>query len=202
MKLFSSRAFWLCLSAVFFLSAVVWAAVLLSDEARVQQTTDRLLGQTQVLVEQNASEDPAPEVPDHVLDPSREMPVVKTEDVSVVALISFPTLQLELPVADEWSYELLRDTPCRYGGTPYQGPMVILGHNYTRHFGRLSSLSVGDEVLLTDTQGYVFSYTVREKETLPATAVEEVLHSDWDLTLFTCDLSGNWRFTVRLSKNA
>lgn len=200
MRFFASRAFWLGLSAVFFCCAIVWSGFLISDEARVQKTTNRLLAQTNALI--GAAAPDTQRVPDHVLDPAREMPIIEVENISVVASISFPTIGLELPVANEWSYELLRDTPCRYSGTPYQAPMVILGHNYTRHFGRLSTLSIGDKVQLTDAQGYVFTYTVQEKETLPATAVKEVTLSDWDLTLFTCDLSGNSRFTVRLSKDA
>ena len=201
MKKFSPRAFWLSLSVVFFLCAVGWGLYLFGEEARVNETTDRLLAATQTVFDEHKVASGTSRVPDHVLDPTRDMPVVEVEEISMVASISFPTLDLTLPVASEWSYDLLKDAPCRYSGTPYQSPMVILGHNYTRHFGRLDNLSVGDKVFLTDAQGYVFTYTVRETETLPATAVEEVTLSDWPLTLFTCDLSGNNRFTVRLTKD-
>ena len=34
-------------------------------------------------------------------------------------------------------------------------------------------------------------------ETLEATAVADMVSEEWDLTLFTCDLSGESRVTVR-----
>ena len=34
-------------------------------------------------------------------------------------------------------------------------------------------------------------------ETLESTAVEDMVSEEWDLTLFTCDLSGESRITVR-----
>ena len=32
---------------------------------------------------------------------------------------------------------------------------------------------------------------------MDSTAIEEMVTGDWDLTLFTCTLSGQTRFTVR-----
>ena len=196
------RVFWFTLSALFFLCAIGWGTYLFLEEARVSETTDQLLSTAKEIIAQKKDGVDRERIPDYVIDPSREMPTVEVDEISMVAQLSFPSLNLELPVADDWSYDLLRNAPCRYSGTPYQAPMVILGHNYTRHFGKLTNLSVGDKVYLTDAEGYVFSFTVREMETLPSTAVEEVTLSDWPLTLFTCDLSGNNRFTVRLTKDA
>ena len=41
-----------------------------------------------------------------------------------------------------------------------------------------------------DMQGNRFAYEVQVVETLEATAVEDMVSEEWDLTLFTCDLSG------------
>ena len=42
-----------------------------------------------------------------------------------------------------------------------------------------------------------FAYEVAGVEELDSTAIEEMVTGDWDLTLFTCTLSGQTRFTVR-----
>ena len=111
--------------------------------------------------------------------------------------VSVPALELTLPVAAEWSYPQLRQTPCRYSGTAYAGNLVIAAHNYTRHFGRLKALSPGDEVVFTDVDGHVFRYQVAELETLAPTAVEDMTDSGWELTLFTCTIGGQARVAVR-----
>ena len=41
------------------------------------------------------------------------------------------------------------------------------------------------------------NFAVAETEVLEATAIEEMVTGGWDLTLFTCTLSGQTRFTVR-----
>ena len=75
--------------------------------------------------------------------------------------------------------------------------MVIAAHDYYSHFGRLKSMSQGDEVIFTDMDGNVFRYEVAALETLSSTAVEEMTSGDWDLTLFTCTVGGQSRVTVR-----
>ncbi|MCD8119184.1 MAG: sortase [Lachnospiraceae bacterium] len=78
--------------------------------------------------------------------------------------------------------------------------LIICGHNYDRHFGKLKNLEPGDEITFTDVLGNVFSYEVSETVILKPTAVEEMADQesgDWDLTLFTCTLGGRTRVTVR-----
>lgn len=138
-----------------------------------------------------------PVYPDYVLNPNMEMPAQQIYGYDYIAMLSIPALELELPVMDEWDYTRLRINPCRYAGTAYLRNLVICAHNYTSHFGRLSSLSIGDEIILTDMDGNVFRYLVGEIMTLGPAAVEEMTDSGWDLTLFTCTLGGATRVTVR-----
>ena len=59
-------------------------------------------------------------------------------------------------------------------------------------------MALGDLVRFTDVQGNVFDYTVADLEQLdPGQTRELVLASDYDLTLFTCTVSGMQRFAVR-----
>ena len=62
-------------------------------------------------------------------------------------------------------------------------------------------LAVGDPVEFTDVDGNRFRYTVTDLEQLlPGQTVDMVGYSeDWDLTLFTCTISGRQRLTVRCS---
>ena len=58
----------------------------------------------------------------------------------------------------------------------------------------------GDPVYFTDMDGVTTAYEVAEVDTLSATAVEEMTGSGFDLTLFTCNYSGQARVTVRCNR--
>lgn len=75
--------------------------------------------------------------------------------------------------------------------------MIIGAHNYDTHFGRLSTLQVGDDVVFTDLDGNVFIFEVSEREILRPDAFEDMESGDWDMTLFTCTVGGASRLAVR-----
>ena len=137
------------------------------------------------------------EIPDYILDPGREMPAVEVRGDPYIGVLELPALGLELPVLSRWSYPALKEAPCRYTGSAYQGDLIIAGHNYRSHFGGLKNLTPGDTVRFRDVDGNVFAYTVAEVETLDKYAVAEMEAGDWDLTLFTCTYGGAARVTVR-----
>lgn len=114
-----------------------------------------------------------------------------------LGVITFPTLELQLPVQDQWSYANLRVSPCRMAGSPAGGDLVILAHNYQTHFGPLDRLEIGDEVSVTLLDGRTYVYSVNALEVVEPTAVESVTSGEWPLTLFTCTLSGRTRLVVR-----
>ena len=68
---------------------------------------------------------------------------------------------------------------------------------YFSHFGHLKDLSQGDEITFTDVDGNMFGYEVIELETLSPFAIEEMTGGNWDLTLFTCTVGGQYRVTAR-----
>ena len=136
-------------------------------------------------------------VPDYILNPDKKMPTITVDGYKYIGTISIPVLGLELPVMDRWDYTRLRIAPCYYYGSVYKDNMVIAAHNYPAHFGQIKTLQSGDSVIFTDAEGNVFSYTVAEMEVLQPTAVKAMVHSDCDLTLFTCTIGGRTRVTVR-----
>lgn len=140
------------------------------------------------------------EIPDYKLNPKMSMPEQEVEGVEYIGTLQIPVLSLTLPVISEWSYPNLKLAPCRYEGSAYLDNLVIAAHNYKSHFGNLKNLSPGDRVILTDMDGNEFHYEVATIETLKPTAIEDMLSTDYDLSLFTCTLSGNARVTVRCEK--
>ena len=89
---------------------------------------------------------------------------------------------------------------CRYRGDPREIYLILAAHNYNSHFGRIKELNSGDEIVFTACDGSVYRYTVDFTEYVDGGDVEKMLSGssdDWDITLFTCTLSGQSRVTVR-----
>ena len=57
-------------------------------------------------------------------------------------VLRIPTLGLELPVLNEWNYDLLQMAPCRYSGDVETDDLILMGHDYQSHFGKLEELQV------------------------------------------------------------
>lgn len=125
------------------------------------------------------------------------MDSISVSDDKYIGVLTVPALDLDLPVMDEWSYPKLKKAPCRYWGSLSGNNLIIAAHNYRRHFGNISSLGTGDEVLFTDINGHVYKFTVAEIQTLGAADVSAMARSEYDLTLFTCTYGGQARVTVR-----
>ena len=96
----------------------------------------------------------------------------------------------------------MKTAPCRFTGSAYTDDLVLMAHNYERHFGRLKDLGVGDAVRFTDMDQNVFSYRVEAVELLQAEDVENMTAGEWPLTLFTCTVGGAYRVTVRCERIA
>ncbi len=126
-----------------------------------------------------------------------EMPTLTIDGRQYIGYLELPTLGISLPILSDWSYAKLRVAPCRYWGSVYDGSMVLLGHNYLDHFGRLKSLELGDPIQFIDADGNIYRYEVVQQETLEKTDVDAMLDSPYDLTLFTCAHGGERRIVVR-----
>lgn len=135
--------------------------------------------------------------PVEYLDPDTlEMTEVEIDGYAYIGYLKIPALELELPVMSGWSYDQLKIAPCRYYGSVRGEDLVLLAHNYWKHFGRIKELTEGDSVFFTDMDGVTYEYTVAAKDILEPTAVEEMTAGEYDLTLFTCTPGGASRVTV------
>ena len=123
-----------------------------------------------------------------------EMPVVEIDGYEYIGYLSIPALELELPVMAEWDYSRLKIAPCRHFGSSRTDDLVIAAHNYKTHFGSLSKLESGAEVIFTDMDGIENRYElVRDPETLAPDAVDAVQNSGYDLVLYPCTPGGATR---------
>lgn len=129
-----------------------------------------------------------------------EPDTLTVRDYDFIGYLSIPALQLELPVMAEWSYERLNASPCRYSGSPATDDFVVAAHNYSSHFGFISSLKVGDTVGFIDVHGRRINYRVTLIDTLSPTNVKDMTAGEYDLTLFTCTYTGLARVTVRCER--
>lgn len=180
------------------LAALCLTGYNLWDDSRA---ADAVKGAMQVLrVETPVLEEldlPEEMIPDYLLNPWMPMPVREIDGHEYVGSIDIPAIDISLPVLSEWSYPNLKISPCRYAGSVYLDSMVIAAHNYKQHFGGLKNLEIGDAVTFTDADGNVFHYTVSEVGQLDPTQPITLWEGEWDLSLFTCTLGGQYRVTVR-----
>ena len=119
---------------------------------------------------------------------------------SYCGYISLPSLGLELPVMSDWSYDKLNISPCRYSGSAETNDLIIAAHNFYSHFGKIDDLVSGDQIVFTNTLGKKYIYTVAYTEVIDGEDITQMFSGqseEWDLTLFTCTLSGKSRVTVR-----
>lgn len=170
------------------------------ESKKAENMSEEILNQIKDGQDENVSSDDADEKPLYEIYPDMEMPVLTIDGVDYIGILTVPSLGLELPVAGNWSYPNLRRSPCRYKGSADSNDMIIAGHNYSRHFGGLKNLAIGEEISFRDVDGHIFQYQVDDIETIPGTAVEDMDAGEWDMTLFTCTYGGKSRVTIRCRK--
>lgn len=125
------------------------------------------------------------------------------EGYNYIGIIEIPSLGLSLPVGENFSYDQLDYTPCRYCGSYYTDDMVICGHNFTSHFGSINYLEPGASVVFITADGERINYTVLGRETVWPLQMERMTDPGdnlWDLTLFTCNNGGESRCAVRCAR--
>ena len=134
------------------------------------------------------------------ISPDTSMSTITIDGTAYIGSIAIPAFGVELPVAADWSYPQMKISPCRYEGSVYQNDLVICAHNYSTHFRNIKDLQKGDRIIFVDAVGNELDYHVELVETLQPTAISEMVSSEYDLSLFTCNYAGNARVTVRCNR--
>lgn len=174
------------------------------EEEMAAEQVDELMPLLMEVIENEQQSSTEPSIPDQpmgtpveYLDPSALiMKEVKINGYPYIGYLSIPTLELNLPVMSDWTYNRLKIAPCRYHGSVRGENLVIMAHNFARHFGKISELTEGDQVIFTDMDGVITIYQVVAQDVLDPYAVEEMTAGEFDLTLFTCTYGGKSRMTI------
>ena len=156
------------------------------------EASRRVVTQMQTLPKPESSETSADETEAF----PAEMTVKEIDGYGYIGYLNIEKLELRLPVMDTWDYDRLNIAPCRHFGAVGTGDLVIAGHNFEEHFGRISELKSGDEISFTDMDGRSAYYEVQGLETLDPDAVDAVQYSGCDLVLYTCTYGGANRTAV------
>lgn len=171
------------------------------ESSRAGKASSRIL--TQLTEEMLQAEASQTETQPEETEPAilREMTVKTVDGLDYIGYLSIPELELELPVQAQWSYDGLQKSPGKFSGSTFSDDLTICAHNYPAHFGRLRSLSQGEEVDFTDMDGMVWIYEVSYVTVLEPEDVERMTEKGpedtWGLTLFTCTPGGAERVAVR-----
>ncbi len=179
------------------LGALGFAGYNVLDARRAAEDADVVQTKLAQQIEQNKKEKKAPLPGQQPL--GEEMAVEEIDGRRYIGTIEIPALKKKLPVLEDWSYENLKISPCRYSGSYYTDDMVLCAHNYSSHFNGLRWIDPGEEVVFTTVDGVEYHYVITYRETLFPTEVDRLLsaENDCDLTLFTCYIGGRTRCVVR-----
>ena len=178
--------------ALLLLAGALLAGQNLLTERRAARQTADLLAAVETRIAAPA-DPPAPEVTG---DP--------WAGYEVIGVVGLPDLGLSLPVLADYTQDLLAVAPCRYTDdlALEPGQLVVAGHNYRTHFGRLGELAPGSRITWQNLDGVTYTYTVTEVTEIDAGDREALEQGDWDLTLFTCDVTRTRRILVRAALEA
>lgn len=188
--------------AVLILAALSFYVRNRTEALQAEQFAEAVVPRLQEAAHRSGQTEPKEQVSSERADVDCAMTVVEMDGYGYIGYLSIPGQGLELPVMAEWDYPRLKISPCRYTGSVKTDNLVIAAHNYARHFGILTGLAQGDEVLFTDMDGKTYRYEVAEVVTLQPADIEEMISGEYPLTLFTCTYGGKSRVTVRCDRSA
>lgn len=172
-----------------------------NEANQAEAASAALMTKLSVVIEENSAEDSSTpgllDLPEELLPPEKKrMTEVEIDGYGYIGYLTIPRLGLELPIMADWDYTRLKIAPCRYSGSTMEENLVLVAHNYRKHFGPIRRLNPGDEAAFVDMDGNVIRYRVEAVDVLPPTAVEEVTSGSFDLALVTCTYGGNTRLVV------
>ena len=204
--------FCIVLGALLLVGALVLALFNMRQDAFAGNAAAQILPQLVDQIRENTAKEPTiPEgesfselelqVPvDLLTEEDKKMTEVDIDGYAYIGYLTMPTIGMELPVMSTWSYPQLRIAPCRYTGSVRGEDLVLMAHNYSSHFGKLSQLNIGDALSFTDMDGETTTYKVVAKDILEPAELEGLGDGTYDLTLFTCTYGGANRVTVYCDK--
>ena len=139
----------------------------------------------------DALPEPVARVGASLVDPAADMPSVEVDGGEYLGVLRLESLGLELPVSATWEDADLGVAPCRYSGAVYGNGIVVVGGDGGSQLGTLSSLTGGEEVVLSDMLGNDFAYVVDGVETLQPTEIDRAIGEGDAQALVLCMLGSD-----------
>ena len=91
-------------------------------------------------IENILQEKPIDDSFDYLNNPNKEMPKLNIDGKNYIGIISIPSIDIELPVLNEYTVKNLKQAPVLYKGSIYQNNAIIIAHNSTSHFKKIQKL--------------------------------------------------------------
>ena len=127
------------------------------------------------------------------------MPVLQIDGVDYAALLEIPSMQVALPVANEWNPRRLSAAPARFCGSVYDRSLVIGGTDSSNQFAFCSKIEDGTQVTVTDMTGASFTYEVTAVDRAKKAEKAWLANESFDLTLYCRDTYSMEYVAVRCS---
>jgi LPXTG-site transpeptidase (sortase) family protein len=115
-----------------------------------------------------------------------------------------PSIDIEYPILDHWTDELLKISPCYFwGAQPNQvGNFCIVGHNYRnkKFFSKVPTLEPGEEIIITDLTQKKIVYEIYDVYVVEPDNVEsttQLTNGMREVTLITCTNDSSKRVIVK-----
>lgn len=144
-------------------------------------------------------EEKIPPTDSDIIDVNKEMDTIDVNGNKYIGIISIPSVDIKLPVINEYSKQNIKIAPVLYKGSIYKNNAIIIAHNTQSHFRKIQNLNIGDKVTFIDVNGNEFNYEVIKKENISEKDTKIMEEGEWDLTLFTCTSSNiKFRTSIRL----
>lgn len=205
------RIFFITCGTMLILSALFLCIYNIKQDQKASEESHKILSELKAIIPQPTTkeadtppkDEPFANPADDLFAPYETEPEAKPIEIDgayYCGIITIPSLDIELPVADSWSYAALNISPCRYSGSVGTKDLIIAAHNFSSHFGRISELNAQDEIIFTDTNGTQHRFRTYLIMNIDGYDIDEMFSGsseDWDLTIFTCTLSGKSRVAVR-----
>ena len=166
-----------------------------------EKQTEQLILEFEQTLEDDYDEET--DVEEEQASSSKEDEAILAED-AVIGIIEIPELSLRYPVIEGTSASVFNagiGHISETAGIGEVGNCVLCGHNGSRYgtfFTPLSHVSIGNEVMITDTEGQEHIYEVTETTVVdPYDNSIKAQGEEKELTLFTCSQKGTMRFVVK-----
>lgn len=192
----------IALGIVLLLSSAVLETVNMSTDRRAREKSELIVSELRERITDVPADSSFPDISDNYdnnADEEVREDFITVDDDRYCGILTIPAIGAELPVSYDYSYEQMSESLCRYCGSLETDDMIICGHNYRSFLQKLDRVNEGDSIFFTDHRGVSYEYAVNEIQLIGGYELRELLEggSDWDLSLFTCNYSGYYRYVLR-----